>query len=133
MTPRPTTGLFILLESHHGFPPGTLVQTAYRPEYGESLRMVATRLPDSGLYENVRDVVFAHPAFMADASRTFVTQEDAVFDMAGATCPNGHDSDLAHKGGAAGYFTCPTCGVVYDEPTFGEADYLTTIGEDSDA
>ena len=66
-----------------------------------------------------------------DPFDTFTTQEGAVFRMHGATCPNGHPSHLAHRRAPAGYFHCPECGFMYDEPTFaGEESFVTSYEEE---
>lgn len=64
------------------------------------------------------------------ASTTFTTQEGAVFGMDGATCPNGHASSLAHRVYPSGYFRCPECGTLYDEPTFDPTQYVETLDEE---
>lgn len=64
------------------------------------------------------------------APATFTTQEGAVFGMEGATCPDGHESSLEHRTFPSGYFRCPTCNLLYDEPTFDPAQYMGTIEED---
>ncbi len=56
---------------------------------------------------------------------TYTTQEGAVFGMEGATCPNGHESNLDQRTFPSGYFRCPTCEIVYDEPTFDPAQFIT--------
>ena len=63
---------------------------------------------------------------------TFTTQEGAIFDMEYARCPRcAAKSRLTDKGGAAGYFNCPECGVMYDEPTFDPAE-LAFVGTTDD-
>lgn len=61
---------------------------------------------------------------------TFTTQEGAVFSMEGATCPRcQHPAKLSDVSGAAGYFRCRECELVYDEPDFTEGSYVTTLEE----
>jgi hypothetical protein len=62
---------------------------------------------------------------------TFTTQEGAIFSMDGATCPNGHASSLDHRSFPSGYFNCPDCGVMYDEPTFAEHSFVGELDDDA--
>jgi hypothetical protein len=63
---------------------------------------------------------------------TFTTQEGAIFDMEGATCPGcGAPSKLAHRHGVSGYFNCPRCSLMYDEPDFSEGSFMGTDDDDS--
>lgn len=53
----------------------------------------------------------------------FVTQEGAVFNMAYATCPGcAGASRLVDKRPVTGYFLCPACSCLFDEPVFDPAE-----------
>lgn len=54
----PTTELRIVNRDADGIPEGTRVQTAYRPEYGDTLRVVSWRLPGARLYTDLKSVRF---------------------------------------------------------------------------
>ena len=55
---------------------------------------------------------------------TFTTQEGAIFDMSGARCPRCEQpSSLDHRHGVSGYFNCPDCRLMYDEPDFDPAAF----------
>ena len=64
---------------------------------------------------------------------TYTTQEGCVFGMKGATCPRCEGpSSLTHRDGISGYFNCPKCGLMYDEPNFDCDEYITNVDEDDE-
>jgi len=68
-----------------------------------------------------------------DLSNTYTTQEGVVFGMTGATCSRCPEpSKLSHRTPVTGYFVCPACGVMYDEPNFDCDEFITNVDDDDD-
>lgn len=66
-----------------------------------------------------------------DTANIFITQEGAIYSMEGATCPRcAAPSELSHRTAITGYFRCPACDVLHDEPNFTEADFITSVEDD---
>ena len=58
-------------------------------------------------------------------SEVYTDQEGGIWLLDGATCPRCPEpSKLAHRHGASGYFNCPACDVMYDEPHFDPDDIV---------
>lgn len=65
-----------------------------------------------------------------DFTNTYTTQEGDVFGMEGATCPRcPAASKLSHREPVSGYFNCPSCGVMYDEPNFDPMEFVTNVDD----
>lgn len=58
VTPRPTTELLTNGDDLPGIPAGTRLQCAYRPEYGDSVRVIAWRRPGERLYTDLASIRF---------------------------------------------------------------------------
>ncbi len=82
-------------------------------------------------YVKLRDKVWAElEADGIDLSNTYTDQEGCVWYMTGATCPRcSAPSKLSTRTKESGYFNCPSCDVMYDEPNFDPDDLITVIGE----
>ena len=66
-----------------------------------------------------------------DLTNTYTTQEGCVFGMKGATCPRcSEPSELSYRTFPSGYFDCPDCGVMYDEPNFDCDEFITNVDEE---
>lgn len=67
----------------------------------------------------------------AELKTTYTDQDGGVWFMTGATCPRCEGaSKLAHREKVSGYFHCPGCGLMYDEPNFDPDELITVIGEE---
>lgn len=64
----------------------------------------------------------------AELKTTYTDQDGGVWFMTGAKCPRCEaSSKLSHRLKGSGYFVCPSCGVMYDEPNFDPDDLITVI------
>lgn len=69
-----------------------------------------------------------------DFTNTFTDQEGLVWDMDYGKCPLcGSASKLSHRESVGGYFNCPDCHLMYDEPHWHppvEDAFITCISDD---
>ncbi len=67
----------------------------------------------------------------AELKTTYTDQDGGVWFMEGATCPRCPEpSKLSHREKVSGYFNCPRCGVMYDEPNFDPDSLIAVVGEE---
>ena len=69
MTYRPTCEILTNDRPIGSIPAGSVLQVAYRPEYGDSVRVVAARVPGSRLYEDMGATLFVPRADLRDYYR----------------------------------------------------------------
>jgi hypothetical protein len=75
-----------------------------------------------------------------DGVRVYIDQEGAAWDASCGRCPrcerDGVDTptDYARRVRGSGYYLCNTCGVMYDEPVWADAEsaYMGTVDERED-
>ena len=69
---------------------------------------------------NIEQAIEDHPD-----SEIFVDMDGGIWTLDDSTCPRCPEpAKLAHRESSTGYFNCPSCGVMYDEPAFGEGDIV---------